>query len=234
MTAGRARWRATRSSSTSERTQQFLAFPASRPLDRSPISRLWSSIICRAHLIVIGGGYSGLELAQAYRRFGSDVTIIESGPQLMGREDFDVSQEMRRILSDEGIRAFVAAELLRARGKSGEDVSLDVRTSSGEQTIEGSDILVAAGRVPNTAGIGLGEVGVELDGRGYIRVNERLETSAPGVCASANAPAARCSPIYRKTTFGSSAKIWPEGGEARAIGWSLTACSPTRRSRTSD
>ena len=136
-----------------------------------------------SHLIVIGGGYSGLELAQAYRRFGSDVTIIESGPQLMGREDFDVSQEMRRILSDEGIQVFVAAELLRARGKSGEDVSLDVRTSSGEQTIEGSDILVAAGRVPNTAGIGLGEAGVELDGRGYIRVNERLETSAPDVWA---------------------------------------------------
>ncbi len=136
-----------------------------------------------AHLIVIGGGYAGLELAQAYRRFGSDVTVIESGPQLMGREDFDVSQEMRRILSDEGIRVFVAAELFRVRGKSGERVSLDVRTSSGEQTIEGSDILVAAGRMPNTAGIGLAEAGVELDGRGFIRVNERLETSAADVWA---------------------------------------------------
>ena len=84
-----------------------------------------------AHLIVIGGGYAGLELAQAYRRFGSDVTVIEAGPQLMGREDFDVSHEMRRILSDEGILVHVAAELLRVRGKSGEGVSLDVRTSSG-------------------------------------------------------------------------------------------------------
>jgi pyruvate/2-oxoglutarate dehydrogenase complex dihydrolipoamide dehydrogenase (E3) component len=135
------------------------------------------------HLIVIGGGYSGLELAQAYRRFGSDVTIIEAGPQLMGREDYDVSQEMRRILEDEGIQVFVATELLRARGKSGEGVSLDVRTESGQQNIEGSDILVAAGRVPNTAGVGLAEAGVELDGRGYIRVNERLETSAPDVWA---------------------------------------------------
>ena len=135
------------------------------------------------HLIVIGGGYSGLELAQAYRRFGSDVTIIEAGPQLMGREDYDVSQEMLRILEDEGIQVFVATELLRARGKSGEGVSLDVRTESGQQNIEGSDILVAAGRVPNTAGIGLAEAGVELDGRGYIRVNERLETSAPDVWA---------------------------------------------------
>jgi pyruvate/2-oxoglutarate dehydrogenase complex dihydrolipoamide dehydrogenase (E3) component len=135
------------------------------------------------HLIVIGGGYSGLELAQAYRRFGSDVTVIEAGPQLMGREDFDVSQEIRRILEDEGMRVFVAAELLHVRGKSGEGISLDVRTNSGEQNIEGSHILVAAGRVPNTAGIGLGEVGIELDGRGYIRVNERLETSAPDVWA---------------------------------------------------
>ena len=135
------------------------------------------------HLIVIGGGYAGLELAQAYRRFGSNVTIIESGPQLMAREDIDVSQEMRRILSDEGIQVLVEAQLLQVRGRSGEKVRLIVRTASGEQTIDGSDILVAVGRIPNTAGIGLEDAGVELDGRGYIRVNERLETSAPEVWA---------------------------------------------------
>ena len=136
-----------------------------------------------SHLIVIGGGYSGLELAQAYRRFGSNVTVIEQGPQLMGREDFDVSHEIRRILSDEGIEVLVEAELLQVHGQSGKEVSLSVHTTSGEQHIEGSDILVAAGRVPNTAGIGLDEAGVELDGRGYISVNDRLETSAPGVWA---------------------------------------------------
>ena len=135
------------------------------------------------HLIVIGGGYSGLELAQAYRRFGSDVTIIESGPQLMGREDIDVSQEMRRILSDEGMRVFLEAQLLEVRGRSGDKVTLVVRSPSGEQNIDGSDILVAVGRVPNTAGIGLQEVGVELDSRGYIAVNDRLETTAPDVWA---------------------------------------------------
>jgi pyruvate/2-oxoglutarate dehydrogenase complex dihydrolipoamide dehydrogenase (E3) component len=135
------------------------------------------------HLIVIGGGYSGLELAQAYRRFGSDVTIIESGPQLLAREDIDVSQEMRRILSSEGIQVLVEAELLRVSGRSGDKVSVVVRTLSGEQHIDGSNILVAAGRIPNTAGIGLKETGVELDGRGYIRVNGRLETSAPEVWA---------------------------------------------------
>ena len=135
------------------------------------------------HLIVVGGGYAGLEFAQTYRRFGSNVTVIESGPQLMAREDIDVSREMRRILSDEAIQVLVEAELLHVLGRSGDKVTLTVRTPSGEQRIDGSDILVAAGRIPNTAGIGLEEAGVELDGRGYIRVNGRLETSAPDVWA---------------------------------------------------
>jgi pyruvate/2-oxoglutarate dehydrogenase complex dihydrolipoamide dehydrogenase (E3) component len=121
------------------------------------------------HLIVLGGGYVGLELAQALRRFGSRVTIIEHGPQIAGREDQDVADER--------------AEVRRVQGRSGENVSLPVRTSSGERTVEGSDILVAAGRSPNAAGIGLDVAGVELDGRGYIKVNERLETSASDVWA---------------------------------------------------
>ena len=136
-----------------------------------------------SHLIVLGGGYVGLEMAQAYRRFGSRVTVIEYGPQLMGREDPDVAEAMQRVLTEEGIRFLLAAETVHIKGRSGEEVSVAVRTSSGEQTIEGSDILVAAGRVPNTAGIGLEEVAVALDGRGYIRVNERLETTASEVWA---------------------------------------------------
>jgi pyruvate/2-oxoglutarate dehydrogenase complex dihydrolipoamide dehydrogenase (E3) component len=135
------------------------------------------------HLIVLGGGYVGLEFAQAYRRFGSRVTVIQHGPQLMAREDPDVADEVQRILSDEGIQVLVAADTLHVHGRSGEEVRLVVRTTSGEQNIEGSDILVAAGRTPNTAGIGLEEAGVALDGRGYIRVNERLETSASQVWA---------------------------------------------------
>ena len=135
------------------------------------------------HLIVLGGGYVGLELAQAYRRFGSRVTVIQNGPQLMAGEDHDVADEVQRVLSDEGIQVLVAAETLRVHGRSGEEVSLVVRTTSGERNIEGSDILVATGRIPNTAGLGLEEAGVELDGRGYIRVNERLETSASEVWA---------------------------------------------------
>lgn len=136
-----------------------------------------------SHLIVLGGGYAGLELAQAYRRFGSRVTVIEQGPQIMGREDPDAAEEVQRILTDEGIQFLTAAQLARVHGRSGEAVALVVRTTSGEHRIEGTDILVAAGRTPNTAGIGLDQMGVELDDRGYIRVNERLETSAPDVWA---------------------------------------------------
>jgi pyruvate/2-oxoglutarate dehydrogenase complex dihydrolipoamide dehydrogenase (E3) component len=136
-----------------------------------------------SHLVVLGGGYVGLEMAQAYRRFGSRVTIIEAGPQLMTREDPDVADEIQRLLGEEGAQTLLSAETLDVNGRSGGEVSLTVRTPSGEQKIEGSDILVAAGRVPNTAGIGIEEAGVELDGRGYIRVNERLETTAPDVWA---------------------------------------------------
>jgi pyruvate/2-oxoglutarate dehydrogenase complex dihydrolipoamide dehydrogenase (E3) component len=136
-----------------------------------------------AHLMVLGGGYVGLEMAQAYRRFGSRVTVIQGGPRIMSQEDPDVADEIQRILGGEGIEFLTAAETLAVHGRSGEEVSLAVRTSVGEQTINGSDILVAVGRVPNTAGIGLETTGVELDARGYIRVNERLETTAEGVWA---------------------------------------------------
>jgi pyruvate/2-oxoglutarate dehydrogenase complex dihydrolipoamide dehydrogenase (E3) component len=111
------------------------------------------------------------------------VTIIESGQQLMTREDPDIADEMQRILGGEGIEFLVGAETLNVNGRSGEEVSLTIRTASGEQRIEGSDILVAAGRIHNTVAIGLEAAGVELDARGYIRVNDRLETTAPNVRA---------------------------------------------------
>jgi pyruvate/2-oxoglutarate dehydrogenase complex dihydrolipoamide dehydrogenase (E3) component len=136
-----------------------------------------------SHLIVLGGGYVGLELAQAYRRFGSRVTVLEQGPQIMGREDHDVAEEIQRILSSEGIEFLLNAKVAEMRGRSGEGLSLTLSTESGERDIGGSHILVAAGRVPNTAGIGLEEADVTLDERGYIRVNEHLETTASGVWA---------------------------------------------------
>jgi pyruvate/2-oxoglutarate dehydrogenase complex dihydrolipoamide dehydrogenase (E3) component len=135
------------------------------------------------HLIVLGGGYVGLEMAQAYQRFGSRVTVIEANAQIMSREDADVAEEMRRILEADGIGLMTGVAVTEVQGRSGNSVSVTVRTQGGLQTVEGSDLLVAAGRIPNTAGIGLDTAGVELDERGYIRVDGALATSAPGIWA---------------------------------------------------
>jgi pyruvate/2-oxoglutarate dehydrogenase complex dihydrolipoamide dehydrogenase (E3) component len=136
-----------------------------------------------AHLIVLGAGYVGLEFAQAYRRFGSRVTVVQRGRQLADREDPDVAEALGQLFADEGIEVLLSAEPLQVEGRSGESVRLRVRTPQGERLLEGSDILVATGRTPNTAGIGLDLTGVRLDGRGYIQVNDRLETTAPDVWA---------------------------------------------------
>ena len=136
-----------------------------------------------AHLIVIGGGYVGLEFAQAYRRFGSRVTVVQDGPHILSNEDADVAAEIVEFLASEGIDVITSAKILRVDGRSGENVSVVLLTPSGQTTVTGSDILVAAGRTPNTAGIGLESAGIELDQRGYIKVNDRLETTAPSVWA---------------------------------------------------
>ena len=130
------------------------------------------------HLIVLGGGYVGLELAQALRRFGSDVTVIERGPRLAGREDPDVGAALLELFHDEGIKVLLKAEATRVEGRSGVEIRVHVKDASGERIIEATDFLVAAGRKPNTQGIGLDLAGVELDARDYVKVNERLETTA--------------------------------------------------------
>ncbi|MGO9914967.1 MAG: FAD-dependent oxidoreductase [Isosphaeraceae bacterium] len=135
------------------------------------------------HLIVLGGGFVGLEFAQAYRRFGSRVTVVQHGSQLLDREDPDVADAVGRLFGDEGIEALLSALVLQVEGLSGEGVRLRMRTPQGERLLEGSDILVATGRTPNTAGIGLDALGVRLDARGYVQVNDRLETSASDVWA---------------------------------------------------
>jgi pyruvate/2-oxoglutarate dehydrogenase complex dihydrolipoamide dehydrogenase (E3) component len=136
-----------------------------------------------SHLLVLGGGYTGIEMAQAFRRFGSRITVIEPGPQIMGREDADVAAEIGRLLGDEGIDIVLNAQPLRVDGLNGEAVSVSVRTGAGEQKIEGSHLLVAVGRVANTAGIGFDEAGIALDARGFVTVDEWLKTTAPGVWA---------------------------------------------------
>ena len=135
------------------------------------------------HLVVIGGGYVGLEFAQAYRRFGSRVTILQQGPQLLASEDPDVVTALTEVFASEGICVIAPVEIVRVTGRSGDSVKLTLRTSDGEKTIGATDILVATGRAPNTAGIGLEVAGVALDQRGYIKVNDRLETTAPNIWA---------------------------------------------------
>ena len=136
-----------------------------------------------AHLIVLGGGYVGLEMAQAFRRFGSRVTVIEQAPQLAPREDADVAEAIRAIFSEDGIDVALETAAAAIEGRSGGHLRIRLRTTAGEREIEASDLLVAVGRTPNTRGIGLESAGVELDPRGYVKVNERLETSAAGIWA---------------------------------------------------
>nr|WP_321983260.1 mercuric reductase [uncultured Lichenicoccus sp.] len=136
-----------------------------------------------ARLIVIGGGYIGLELAQAFRRFGSAVTIIENGPRIAAREDADVGATLREMLCNEGIEVLLSARLISVVGRSGDFVSVRLRLPDGDCEIKGTDLLVAAGRIPNTQEIDLDRAGVDLDTRGYIVANDRLETTAPDVWA---------------------------------------------------
>jgi pyruvate/2-oxoglutarate dehydrogenase complex dihydrolipoamide dehydrogenase (E3) component len=136
-----------------------------------------------AHLVVLGGGYVGVEFAQAFRRFGSEVTIVQRAPQLVPREDPDVAEAVQEIFEQDGINLVLGAETRAVEGRSSDGVVLRVRTSAGERVIAGSDLLVATGRTPNTREIGLDIAGIELDVRGYVKVDEHLRTSAPDVWA---------------------------------------------------
>ncbi len=140
------------------------------------------------HLVVLGGGYIGLEFAQAFRRFGSQVTVVQRDVQLLSHEDTDVADAVASILRDEGIDVLLSAEAVRVEraGHGAGGVRLVRRSregAAGEQTVDGSHLLVATGRTPNTDDLGLDRAGVAMDARGYVQVNERLETSAPGVYA---------------------------------------------------
>ena len=135
------------------------------------------------HLIVIGGGYVGLELSQAMSRFGSKVSVIDRNDRLLHLEDDDVTSGLARLFKDEGIDTVLNATVKRISGRSGTSVTVVVEQKGIEKTLVGTHLLVAAGRRPNTENIGLELAGVEVNDRGYIKVNERLETTAPGTWA---------------------------------------------------
>ncbi|HEY9127969.1 MAG TPA: FAD-dependent oxidoreductase, partial [Acidobacteriaceae bacterium] len=135
------------------------------------------------NLIILGGGYIGLEFAQAFRRFGSRVTVVDHGSRLLHQEDEDVSEAMHQLFLDEGIEVVLNAEATRIDGLSGESITVEISQNSTSTILQGTDLLIAAGRTPNTHNIRLDIAGVNLTDRGYIAVNERLQTSAPHVWA---------------------------------------------------
>ncbi|OAN61565.1 FAD-containing oxidoreductase [Sphingomonas sp. TDK1] len=134
------------------------------------------------HLVVVGGSYIGLEFGQMFRRFGAEVTIVEKGPKLIGREDPEISDTVRDILEAEGIAVRTGAECIRF-ASAGPDVLVGVDCQDGSPEVLGSHVLLAVGRRPNTDDLGLAAAGVETDARGYIRVDEHLRTTAPGIWA---------------------------------------------------
>jgi len=134
------------------------------------------------HLLVLGGGYIGLEFSQMFRRFGSRVTLVQRSSQLLGREDQDVAEAVTAILREHGVAVVLDALALRVR-RSRHEVELDVKTGDGERTLRGTHLLVATGRTPNVERLGLEDAGIEVDKRGFIKVNEHLETNVPGVYA---------------------------------------------------
>jgi pyruvate/2-oxoglutarate dehydrogenase complex dihydrolipoamide dehydrogenase (E3) component len=133
------------------------------------------------HLLVLGGGYVGLEFGQMFRRFGSAVTIVQRGAQLLAREDKDVADAVAAIVREDGVEILRETAAQRVERTAGGAIALSVRTPEGERTLEGSHLLVAAGRSPNTETLNLKAAGVQTDKRSFVRVNERLETNVPGI-----------------------------------------------------
>jgi pyruvate/2-oxoglutarate dehydrogenase complex dihydrolipoamide dehydrogenase (E3) component len=135
------------------------------------------------HLLVLGGGYVGLEFGQMFRRFGARVTIVQRGPALLAREDPDVAEAVAGIMREDGIDVLLDADATRVAAGPGGGVRLEVRVGGSAGALEGSHLLVAAGRRPNTDGLGLEAAGVETDARGFVKVDERLRTNVPGIYA---------------------------------------------------
>jgi pyruvate/2-oxoglutarate dehydrogenase complex dihydrolipoamide dehydrogenase (E3) component len=134
------------------------------------------------HLLVIGGGYIGLEFGQMFRRFGSQVTIVQRGNQLLGREDADIADAVFQVMQEDGIKVWLNTEVVRAQTDAG-SIRLTVKTREAERIATGSHLLVAVGRRPNTDQLNLAAAGIETDKQGFVKVNERLETNVPGIYA---------------------------------------------------
>lgn len=179
-----------------------------------------------AHLIVLGGGYVGLEFGQIYRRFGCQVTVIHRGDRLLTREDADVAAELQRALEAEGMEFRLNAKASKARRRN-DIVELDVECDGKSETIAGTHLLIATGRVPNTDDLGLERAGVDLDPRGFVKVSDRLETSVPGIWAIGDV---KGGPAFTHISWNDYQIIRTnliEGGDASIAGRQVPYCAFT-------
>ena len=159
--------------------------PAIPGLDQVPYltnSSMMGVDFLPAHLIILGGSYIGLEFAQMYRRFGSEVTVIEAAPRLIAREDEDVSQRSPDFLKEEGIAVRVDSKVIGVE-KQGNAIAVKVDSAGKPSQFVGTHLLVAIGRRPNTDDLGLDKAGIATDARGYIQVDDQLRTNVPGIWA---------------------------------------------------
>ena len=160
-----------------------LAIPGADTVDILDSTSIMELDVVPEHLVVIGGGYVGLEFAQMFRRFGSKVTIVQRGGQLLGREDEDIAEEVKKVLEEDGVDVMLNSRAEKADKIDDGKAKLLVKTENGEDEVLCSHILAAAGRVPNTNDLGLEKTGVELGKGGFVKVNETLETSVVGIFA---------------------------------------------------
>src|SRR6185503_15467318 len=156
--------------------------PGVHDIDFLTNSSMMSVDFLPKHLIVVGGSYIGLEFGQMFRRFGAEVTIIEMGPRLVGREDEDVSTAIREIVENEGVEVRVNAKCI-SFAKRGKEIAAGVDCTDGAPQVYGTHVLLAVGRRPNTDDLGLDKAGVAVDERGYVVVDDQLQTSVPGIWA---------------------------------------------------
>jgi pyruvate/2-oxoglutarate dehydrogenase complex dihydrolipoamide dehydrogenase (E3) component len=181
------------------------------------------------HLIILGGGYIGLEFGQMFRWFGSEVTIIQRAARLMMIEDEDVSDEVAAILGDDGITVLTSSRPVRVEPADGGRLRLTVRTQDGERQLAGSHLLSAIGRIPNTEALTPEAAGIRLDDHGFIEVDEYLETSVPGVYAMGDV---KGGPAFTHLSYDDyrilHANLISTRRRARGTGSSRTRCSSTR------
>lgn len=166
------------------------------------------------HLVIVGGGYIGVEFAQMYRRFGSEVTVLQHGPQLLAAEDEDIAQALREALEAEGITIVTGARVVRAE-RAAEGVRMTARVGEKERQYDGTHLMIAAGRVPNTDDLGLEHTGVELDARGFIKINDGLEATAAGVWALGDV---RGGPMFTHTARDDTRVVYQNVVKGQSLG----------------